>query len=712
MRNRIYLYIADNLIDVDDDSFILFNYTMEDLTNPTVVKNSFSQTITLPGTPNNNKIFGGIWRSDRKTQMSETLLTGAHFNPNKRVPFALYDEMNNILESGYVKLEKVSRDRGNISYDISLYGGMGSFFYALDVDDEGNKRTLADLIYTFHDGHQGVLVSIVNRYYVGSAWRYLADPDGYDWDGGDGSIWDIINFAPCYNGLPVDFDAKHAVVQKPYDNVPSYVYIDGVQWSTKSDATSLLVTMSNDHTEWEMRDLRSYLQRPIISVRKIVDAVCNPKNNGGYTVNLDLDFFNEDNAIYWNGWITLPLVATKHRNDYNALVDVLKSTSSPCEYLLSLVKMCGLVVMCDNGSKTIDIMTRNNFYYKYRNDIIDLTDRVSGEVQITPMVADTKFYQLGSNGLGEYVKSYEEQYGIGYAIQRINTGYEFNKDVKILTDGVVLNNAADVYERNRLFTSNNLYRGESGGHMEGWILPNFESVKMQVWATVDNEEQSQDIDIVNSFVYAIYPDNSVYPYQDWLPKLQFHEADNKAVDGSNVLILFNGIRNVPEYNSYQSKFYRLTDDHADMDILNGGSPCWNLTEDYVKLTFLPVFRRVYANPGTGDKLFVQATAEWGVPKERAVNDLDQTFPNTLYTHWWKEYLMDRYDVDTRVIRCNVDLRGMTVGQELLRRFFWFDGSYWVLNKIMNHSMTTYDLTECEFVKVKDRINYYQGQIVF
>ena len=59
MRRKIRLYIGDQLADLDDQSFILFNYQMDDLSNPAVVKNSFSQQITLKGTHANNRIFGG-----------------------------------------------------------------------------------------------------------------------------------------------------------------------------------------------------------------------------------------------------------------------------------------------------------------------------------------------------------------------------------------------------------------------------------------------------------------------------------------------------------------------------------------------------------------------------------------------------------------------------------------------------------------------------
>ena len=130
MRRKISLYIAGQKVDLDDQSFILFNYTMEDLSNPTIVKNSFSQQITLKGTPVNNRVFGRAFNLDRSIayQGGET---GADFDPSRKTPFTIYNEMDEILESGYVKLDSVSRTGANIEYKISLYGGLGSFFYAL-----------------------------------------------------------------------------------------------------------------------------------------------------------------------------------------------------------------------------------------------------------------------------------------------------------------------------------------------------------------------------------------------------------------------------------------------------------------------------------------------------------------------------------------------------------------------------------------------------
>ena len=83
--------------------------------------------------------------------------------------------------------------------------------------------------------------------------------------------------------------------------------------------------------------------------------------------------------------------------------------------------------------------------------------------------------------------------------------------------------------------------------------------------------------------------------------------------------------------------------------------------------------------------------------------------STIYSRFWQKYFRDRFDTNTKVMTCRVNFGGLQVGQDLLRKFFWFDNSLWVLNRISNYSLTTYDPVECEFVQVQDKNNYLNGQ---
>lgn len=703
MKRRVSLYIADTKVDLDDDSLILFNYTKDDLSYPTAVKNSYSHKVTLKGTPTNNKLFGDIFRMDRQTLYSEEF-AGAFFDPMRKTPFQIFDETSAVLESGYIKLDNVSRNGNDISYTVTLYGGLGSFFYGLTYNEDGTKRTLADMSYKTIDGRRVNSISLyASSESVSDAWSYLGE-GSYDF-----AYWNIINFAPCYNGIPENFDANKALIRgnSVYGNGVSSKGVDGVVYYQKKGTTSNLVTFTNPHTEWELCDLRWYLQRPVISIRSIIEAVCYEGNNGGYNVDLDLSFFNSDNATYHDAWLTLPMIPEKDRKSNEYMKSLLSATLSPAEYLLSFAKMFGLVFKYDSSTKKVSILTRNTFYQQY-NDVVDLSKRInkSEPIDITPVTTDSKWYQFGSEVIGQFAEEYEKDYERSYGIQRINTGYEFNATVTDLTKDIHFKDAVDVMESNRMFAFKATRFGSKILPM--FLLPAYEEVKAQLWGTVtadDGTTSEESIDVVMS-ANARDPkfDNPDYPYGDWLPKVQLHGSENKPDKGTNVLLIFTGMKDAPKFPLGQ-RVYRLTDDSQDMEILNEGVPCWNLTGDGVELTALPSFRRIMTNE---EGSAVIRSYEWGEPFARAVPTI-KTGGNTLYDLWWKNYLTDLYDDDTRIMKCKVDLRGLQIGQQLLQRFFWYEGSIWVLNKISNYSMTTYDDVECEFIKVNEVNNYKNGQ---
>ena len=156
MRKSIKLYINNQAVDCSEDLSLPITYTVEDFKNPTIVKNSFSKTISIPGTPNNNKIFGEIYKLDRFIANHPNSISGVKFDPSKRVDFKIYNN-SSLVESGYMQLNTISVQNSVIKYNITLYGGLGDFFYNLKYKDDGELKTLADLQYFIKDG-SGILL--------------------------------------------------------------------------------------------------------------------------------------------------------------------------------------------------------------------------------------------------------------------------------------------------------------------------------------------------------------------------------------------------------------------------------------------------------------------------------------------------------------------------------------------------------------------------
>lgn len=919
MRRKISLYIGDQLADLDDQSFILFNYQMDDLSNPTIVKNSYSQQITLKGTPANNRIFGDYFRTDRMVANTGGQ-TGVDFNASQKVPFTIYNEMSEILESGYVKLDSISRQKEDIQYKVTLYGGLGSFFYALSYDENGNKRTLADLDYLGTDSPDTELNFIINAETVQEAWRRLQE------DTTASSMWDVINFAPAYNGIPEgNFSPDKGLMIPSQMGLKDEIPVDGVTYGLKSGYA--LVNLAEAHDEWAVKDLRSYLQRPIFSMKAFWKAIRNPANNGGYEVDASIILNHTKFGNYSALWMTLPMlssigsikqvsgdlsitlsssatagnsvgrfditgsvpagtkvVANLHckmrwnmpsgansytslspiatyrfgrntiskisaifiqavaygeddsvvggskikvysdgsttmnavaaqcgytpawaadyeslsiteytkvsagvfelPNDlaftveaqdvayYKILVSVypgtkriyeaggsggktvttgydttagnistpvmyvnydtgytpestfivagttadsitytsseslrsgavitkamlLSTSKTPAEYMLSFCKIFGLYFTYDNATKKVTILRRNDLY---QDETIDLTRRVdlSKGISIKPLVFDAKWYDFMLEGVGgAFYEEYLNVEGIPYGVQRVNTGYDFNADSVNLMESVVFKNAATILARSKYFNY----------ILDGQVFkpsPFLDKGNTYTLWSSDGETLETDISCPpNSATLTYYNENPNYKGYDInsARKLELRTADNKPVDGADILVFHEG------WDRYD--YFKLTDDVPAMDVLNDGVPCWLLGAGGTGADGLniPIFQRyIYANTAVIDD-----SLDFGVPHQLDIPGIMHDKGCTVYERGWKNYISDRYDVNTKVMTCKVDFSGMQVNQDLLRKFYWYDNSIWVLNKITNYSLTTYDPVECEFVQVQDKNNYLTGQ---
>lgn len=908
MRRNIELYISDRRVDLDAEALILFNYRFEDLGNPTIVRNSYSQAVTIPGTDSNNALFGEIFRADRRQ-------SGTGFDPKRKTPFQIFSD-GSLLEAGYAKLEGVDTEGGTVhGYRVGLYGGLGSFFYALSYDENGNKRDLASLVYPFN------LEFLINRYTVADAWAHLT-PAPYQ----PRARWDIVNFAPCYNGIPTaDFAADKIIVKPAGVGLPTQQTSGDKVYGPKGGADGLsLVTLGRKVNEWEAHDLRSYLQRAVLRFRAILDACCDPAQNGGFTVDLDPTFFNDDNAYYDKLWLTLPQihklngltdggdgtfevegegledfavnidlalpfgvdvtastaasfyvemqddpgeaetlyaarlvlpaervqyesyawlvqlvgydgngaavasspveiiqtavggirftaaeVAAKIRYEtlYNGgfdqqnldgefvksggswtwskqlrlnlsgrnvtgldlrvtpvhiiadnaesftatgLVDdfiglwrfresnlnpalqvslvgvagiaggntyeyskaaavrsgaritqaaLLSTDYTPADYLIAYAKLFGLQFVTDREGKTIRIMTRSTFFAEHAADVIDLTQRVDRSQQIssTPFSFATKWLELSfEEDEVEWAKEYLTAYGRKYGAARINTGFEFNSETAELLKDIPFKGGVEVLERSKMF--NNVTEG-------GKPVPSAFLDGGQYTLYSGTESKAFPLTVPTAAAVISYW-NDDYPSYDRYPRAQYHAADQKELDLRDSLLFYRGTvyRDGEYWQEGGFLRIRITDDDQNMAELNDNVPCWSAAGDGLALQNFPLFGR-YIYSGSE----IVRSLDFSMPAELDIPGVTFAAGAGIYERFWRRYLLDRYDDDARVTRMRVDLSGLSVGVELLRRFFYYDGALWMLNAIENHSLTTFDPTECEFVKVIDIENYTDGQ---
>lgn len=276
----IELYIAGYKADVDKNIDIALTYESLDTSSPQAIKNSFSKSVELKGTKNNNKIFGEVYKLDRDT-LESGLIYGISYDPNKRTPFKLLNN-GELIESGYFQLDEITKNGNEIQYSITLYGVLGDFFYNLSVGEDGKELKLSDLDFTL----------------AGNS-IYLSDEGMANWDAHNiASDWSLAHSTggsdvlavPTYSGYYDDFDNNKILIN--YHNLNSTVSDAIGDTITNSGGTVIgaplndfgIVEVDRDLDEWEVKDFRSNFQRPAVKNSFILDAIADPKNNGGYNL--------------------------------------------------------------------------------------------------------------------------------------------------------------------------------------------------------------------------------------------------------------------------------------------------------------------------------------------------------------------------------------------------------------------------------------------
>lgn len=311
------LYIAGLKADIPENFSVLFNYNSTEVSNPTAIKNKYSSSIILPGTPENNKIFGDIWKLGRLLIPKESesnlphttgrLISGVNFDARKRVDFKIYNN-SDLIESGYLQLLEVNIGLEEITYRLSLYGGLGDFFYTLQYDEDNVEKNLASLFWGWK-GTKGeedtTSLGIWNREFIRDSWAKIPNTPA----GGD--IEEDITAIPTYSGMYEDFSSDKVLINVPslssyYSQssvlFPSSVVNDNKTYSLYDSKYALLET-PRELDEWEARDLRAEYQRVGVRFSSFFKAISNPLNNGGYNVVLDPDI--EDTPYFQKSWILL-----------------------------------------------------------------------------------------------------------------------------------------------------------------------------------------------------------------------------------------------------------------------------------------------------------------------------------------------------------------------------------------------------------------------
>ena len=586
----IDLIIGDTYsVDLPENGIsILFQRQRTDYTNPTIVRNSFTKTINLPGTKKNNVVFDQLWKLDKYISREQTT-----FIPSDREPFILLKD-GNLVEKGYVKLNNIIWDGHFYTYQITLYGELGNLLYGLSYNidsdtDEVSPLTLADLDYDFNQFK-------ITKELVEYAWKRLDNDTSTSGD--EYKIFDTINFMVSYDGVPQANQFDPGSVWCSVDRLaggywkdqyfyankfPSEIVEDGVTYSSVSTMlTSLdpddhygLMELKKEVSTLESRDLRSYLLRPVIRVKKVFESIGKYINDHyGYELDMSDPFFSS--SEFTNTWMTLSMLYEIDPDVESGSIftkkQLLSNTSSPASYLISYCKTYGMYLDVDYFSKKLTLTRLPNFFDETKMN--DLKVDISKQIKITPLSFDKASYTFDyEEGESEFLNKYKETYDFQYGSKRVNTGYRFDASTSPYIDNNIYRQGLDsidqsIYYRYPYAVSNSfgtdVLFAYPFGLMDEANLPTYKLFDMETYKSTgeikttdgemkpywypgisDSNNSVKVYNIVNSgyqFMNVWWGGLRPQVWQDGFPKLQCHSDENSAADGKNILVMFNGFK--------------------------------------------------------------------------------------------------------------------------------------------------------------------------
>lgn len=182
------LFIEDNELDINANFSQQITYAIDDLNNLDSKSTSFSKTIVLPATTNNNRLFGNIFEfanSNFTNDFQPNVLY--NFNASKSAKARIEVDGLQVMK-GVLRLLEIIIDGDHIEYEVALFGELGGFFSKLIAKKlNGNVNGVDDLDFSAYNTN----------------WTYSAITNSWaNWNNGNGIIFPLIDYGNVSYNIP------------------------------------------------------------------------------------------------------------------------------------------------------------------------------------------------------------------------------------------------------------------------------------------------------------------------------------------------------------------------------------------------------------------------------------------------------------------------------------------------------------------------------
>lgn len=678
--NLLEIYIENKKLDVSSDLSSLLTFAIDDIKDFSARNTTFSKTIILPGTANNNKLFGQIFDARVSNPFDEDQdNVDTNFNAATSANCIMFQNHIQVFKGVLRVLEIVITD-GTPEYEVAVFGELGGLVASLGI----NKLT--DLDFSAYD-------HILNAENVSGSWNV---------SGGSGYYYPLIDVGGV-SVAKVDYDIqafRPALYVKEYiDKIftaAGYRYssalmdterfrrliIPCVDKTLRSSATSLLTATRTTRYE-------------VVNNSSPVDANLKFEtfDGAGFSANVDKDEFTYTDADPLNCTVSFRIAGD---------CDVIAIAG-------------GIDLHFQINGSTIpgyskQLLVDGNYVWEFTFDITlnngdVITFLYDGNTILA--VNNEAFATTCTFSITSLVPIYAPA-GVGDTIE-MNTTIPKNILQKDFLSSVIRLFNLYLYEdpnqsKMVYLTPYIDFYNVSGAIDWDYKMDRSRSVRLKPMSELNaryyNFRFRQDSDFYNEQYRKRYNET----YGDYIFDSQYEFADEKKdielIFSPTVLVGYTGVDKIV------SVFYKKNagvEEKTDVNIriLQSkritGVASWSILDG---VSTLASGLTEYGYAGHYDDPDAPANdIHFGVPKELFFTIVSGAINITQFNVYWSSYMAEITDKDSKLLTGYFKLNNADIYGLDFARFIHLDGSYWRLNKITDWNASEPDVCQVELLKL-------------
>lgn len=693
------LFIEGRQVDLSENEVLQVTREIADIREPSQRSSDWSRTFRIPGTSANNKLFGHIFDVNQE-QLNNGTQFAPDFNPNKKAAaLVTVDEVEQVR--GYVRLLNISVVRkGQIEYEVSVHGQAADLFAKIR-NKELADIDLSDLNHT------------LTRANIEASW---SNTTGY--------VYPMINRGRT--------DILFANIWRVQDFYPA------VFAKTLVDRIFSAAGYSYSADSFFNTDLFTRLVIPSPGVPQINEATVNSRKarakqtaNATYTEGQNIVFNDDTTAGFYDNGGNFDTSTGKYSSptgggrfsitgNLNVQITGLSAVTYPYLSMTVGVYVEGKLVEQYNPLRMVNGVggAAKQFQFTINDVYADKSDKI--DIRIIEVIdySDTRMGEVVTGGIITVVS------GSWMKVDPVQTSYGLDSSVDL--NGIFSGGKWKQDEfLNGLIRMFNLYLEPTGRSNELYIAPRDTFYRNTVVHDLtDKIDHGQPLQITPMgelegnpyvFTYAKGDDADSKDYIDSIGRV-YGEAririDNEFVNEEKKVepLFASTLYSTESSNNFRIAGMESADEKSGaLRILywsgKVGSDDWLLCDGYKLFqgpTGVSVITDGYPHAGHLDDPFTPSLdLSFGMPVYVNLPAGVTYTNNNLFNAYWKKYLSEITDRNSRIVKARVYVTPADWAKWSFRDLYFFGGQYFRLNKISDYQVGEAELTECEFLKIKN-----------